>query len=862
MWDMASRGIRGTRTRYLRPNAIARLRSAPKRKPGDGGGVASIHTVGLREEAPVFLPLSDLEGHMLVSGVIDGFRRLVDGRVEAFSLPGVGQVSPNKLLRDRDGGLWVSTRSQGLLHIHQGRTDGFTSADGLSGDSASKLFEDREGNIWATTTDGLDRFRDFTVSTVSVKQGLSSAAVSSVLPGRDGSVWIGASDGLDRWSNGQITIYRKPGTVALRRPGMPTAAREIAADGLPANSIASLFQDEGRRIWVATPAGVASFEDGGFTPAVSGRGMIVHSMTGESAGNLWINEQGLGLLHLLDGKLVETVPWERLGRKDVATVLVSDRAQGGLWLGFFQGGLAYFKDGQIRASYATADGLGAGTVNALRFHPDGSLWAATEGGLSRLKDGRIATLTSGNGLPCDAVQWEMEDDLQSVWLNLPCGLVQVARPDLEAWAADPRHAVKATVFDHADGVKLGATPGFFTPHAAKSADGRLWFAVHGGVSVIDPRHLGANPIPPPVHIEQITADRTAQWQNLWSEASPSRPLPPLVRELQIDYTALSLVAPEKIRFRYKLEGHDSDWHDAGNRRQAFYNDLRPRKYRFRVQASNNSGLWNEAGASLDFAIAPMYYQTGWFEALCVAAILAVVGGLFRLRVLYLARQFNMRLEERVNERTRIARELHDTLLQSFQGVLMMFSVVADQLPDHPEEARQALVKVIGQARQAVIEGRNAVQGLRASTVVTNDLARAISSLGEELATGQTGARRPELHVLVEGATRDLAPLVRDDVHRIACEAVRNAFLHAQAGRIEVEIGYERQRLRLLVRDDGKGIDEKVLAEGGRPGHFGLAGMRERAQLVGGKLAVFTRPDSGTEVELTIPASIAYLKTAR
>ena len=225
------------------------------------------------------------------------------------------------------------------------------------------------------------------------------------------------------------------------------------------------------------------------------------------------------------------------------------------------------------------------------------------------------------------------------------------------------------------------------------------------------------------------------------------------------------------------------------------------------------------------------------------------------------RLLELRLEERVSERTRIARELHDTLLQSFQGVLLKFSAVTYQLPDRPEEARQTLEKVIEQARQAVIEGRDAVQGLRSSTVVINDLARAISTFGEELAAGHSGQNCPEFRVQVEGTSRDLAPLVRDEVHRIACEAVRNAFRHAEADRIEVDIHYDKRRLRLRVRDDGKGIDPQVLVEGGLPGHHGLPGLHERAGLVGGKLAIWSEVDSGTEIELSIPGSVAFAKSS-
>ena len=347
------------------------------------------------------------------------------------------------------------------------------------------------------------------------------------------------------------------------------------------------------------------------------------------------------------------------------------------------------------------------------------------------------------------------------------------------------------------------------------------------------------------------------------EASSNLHLPPLIRDLEIDYTALSLVAPEKVRFQYKLEGHDPDWQDAGNRRQAFYNDLPPRNYRFRVKACNNSGVWNEAGASFDFSIAPAYYQTAWFQASCAATFLGLLWALYRYRLHQIAREFNARLEERVAERTRIARDLHDTLLQSFQGLMLRFQVAHDEIPAQAVSARKTLENALDQAAQAITEGRDAVQGLRSSTVETNDLARAIGALGEELAGGEelvgdeSNSDRVESFVEVEGTPRDIHPILRDEIYRIAGEALRNAFRHAQARRIEVAIWYGERQFRLRVRDDGKGIDPEVLDAEGRSGHWGLAGMRERAELIGGQLEIWSQQGSGTQVELSIPASLAY-----
>jgi signal transduction histidine kinase len=370
-----------------------------------------------------------------------------------------------------------------------------------------------------------------------------------------------------------------------------------------------------------------------------------------------------------------------------------------------------------------------------------------------------------------------------------------------------------------------------------------------GASVVDPRHLPFNQLVPQVRIEQVTANHKTY--DVPSDEKASLRLPALVRDLEIDYTALSLAAPEKNRFRYKLEGYDRDWSDAGNRRQAFYTNLSPRNYRFRVAACNNSGVWNEAGASFDFSIAPAYYQTSWFRASCAAALLGLLWALYRYRLHQIAREFNARLEERLNERTRIAGELHDTLLQSFHGLMFRFQAARNIVLRRPEEAVQALDGALERTEQAIAEGRDAIQGLRASIVVTNELAQAVTALGEELASDSA-----RFHVAVQGPPQDLHPILRDEVYAIAREAVRNAFRHAQARDIEVEITYNESSFQLRIRDDGRGIDAGIVAEG-RAGHYGVPGMRERAKRIGGKLDVWTGIGVGTEIELSIPGSMAY-----
>ena len=293
-----------------------------------------------------------------------------------------------------------------------------------------------------------------------------------------------------------------------------------------------------------------------------------------------------------------------------------------------------------------------------------------------------------------------------------------------------------------------------------------------------------------------------------------------------------------------------------------YTNLAPGAYRFRVVASNNSGVWNEAGATLEFSIAPAFYQTRWFQAAMAFSFAALLWAAYQLRVAQLARQFNRTLDARVSERTRIARELHDTLLQSFHGLLLQFQTVAYLLPERPAEAREQLDGAIVHAAKAITEGRDAVQGLRSSTLERNDLAIAIRNLGDELASDASVPTAPDFSVAVEGETRDLHPIVRDEIYKIAAEALRNAFRHAHAARVEVEIRYDDEQFRLRVRDDGTGIDPKVLANQGLEGHYGLRGMPERAALIGGKLAVWSEVGAGTEVELRVPARKAFARAPR
>ena len=773
---------------------------------------------------------------------VGSVRQIIGKTVTDYPLHGVPlPLSAGTVLRDRNGGLWIGTTAHGLVHSYEGKTSIFTHKDGLSSDQVYALFEGREGSIWVATSQGLDQFRELPVTSLPVKQGLSSPTTNSVLAARDGSIWIGTTGGLYRWDHGRTTVYRRRSNL-----------------GLADDEIQSLFEDERGRIWVSSFSGLAAFGKGKFTAVPSVPAGTKNAITGDNHGGLWLSLFGTAnnysLTHLVDSKITEQVPWRNLGGGP-GTGLLPD-PNGGIWTGLLSGGIAYFRAGQIRNLPLSDDGAGARKVLDISRDRSGTLWAATENGVSRITNTGVATLTTANGLPCKTVHWIVEDDLSSYWLYTQCGLLRIARTELEAWIADPKRSIQVTTFDATDGVRLVPILKGLRPAVTKASDGKIWFVNGDKVSFIDPSRIRTNMLPLPVHVEQITVDGKTY------DAGQDLRLPPHVRNLVIDYTALSLVAPDKVRFHIMLEGQDRGWRDLANQRHVQYTNLPPRKYRFRVIASNNSGVWNEQGDTLEFSIAPAYYQTNWFRALCAVFFLALLWAAYQWRVRRLRYEFEMTLDARVGERTRIARDLHDTLLQSFQALLLRFQAGINLLPERPADARRTLEDAVDLASEAITEGRDAVQGLRMSTVEKNDLAVAIRTLGEELASAETNELSPNFKVVVEGISRNLHPILRDEVYRLAAEALRNAFRHAAAQNVEVEIRYDETYFRLRVRDDGKGIHPEVLRGHGAEGHYGLHGMRERAKLVGAKLTIWTELDSGTEIELNIPGARAYVKSTR
>ena len=643
-----------------------------------------------------------------------------------------------------------------------------------------------------------------------------------MLAANDGTVWIANLEALDVWRQGQLSAI-------------------TAAQGLPGRLVTSLFQDHSGRLWVGIDGSLTVYEQGQFRPVnkLDGKPVgVVVAITEDTNHDIWAAVTTPALLHIHELTVQEEIPPPKIPR---AESLAADPA-GGIWLGFINGDLARYRHGRVE-TVMTAQSPTSGAINNLLIDSDGSLWAATGNGLIRWKAGRTERLGSGNGLPCDSINTVVADDRGSLWLDASCGYIAIARSELEDWWQQPERQVKFQLLDAFDGAQPGIT--HFRPNASRSIDGKLWFANQTILQEIDPNRLHHNDVAPPVLIEQVIADHKA-----YANTGELR-LPPLTRDLEIDYTALSLAVPQKVHFRYQLEGHDADWQDPQGRRQAFYSDLAPAAYRFHVIASNNDGVWNETGATMTFTVLPAYYQTTWFRLWCCAIFAFLLWLFFHLRLRQVAARMQARLEERLAERERIARELHDTLLQGFASAYMQLDVANDRLP--PESPAKPLVqRVLALIKQVSEEGRNAIRSLRSPDSEANDLEQVLARVPEELGS-QTSAH---FQIIVEGKPEPLHPVIRDEVCRIAREAIINAFRHANATKIEVAIEYATRSLGVTVRDDGSGIDAKLL-QTGREGHWGLSNMRERAEKIGAKLNVLSRPGAGTEVQLSVSGKVAF-----
>jgi signal transduction histidine kinase/ligand-binding sensor domain-containing protein len=771
--------------------------------------------------------LPNRDGTVLIgidkSGQGLGLQRLVQGKLKPYVTSGLdgSTLDVTALLRDRENALWVATQTHGIYRIYGDRVEHFGSAQGLSGDFAWFLLEDHEGNLWVCTTKGIDRFSDTRVVTISNREGLGSDEVDGVIASRDGGIWIGEAGSLDRLRGGNVSSIH-------------------TGKGLPGSQVRSMLEDHAGRLWLGVDNFLSIYQNDTFKTIKRADGSPIGTVVGlaeDAYGSVWVETSTPRrmLTRVQDLAVREEFPAPQVP----AALRIAADPKGGLWLGLLSGDLAHYQNGKVE-TYQFAHNEGA-WVNQLIPNADGSMLGATTYGVIGVQSGNAVSLTVQNGLPCEVVHGMTFDSLGNLWLYTECALVEVTGTELQKWWKNPHLKVTSRSFDVFDGVQPHRVS--FEP-AARSTDGRLWFANGQALQMIDPTRLDDNPLPPPVHIEQLVAD-----QKTFVPDNTLR-LPPLTHNLEIEYTALSFVAPQKVRFRYKLEGVDSGWVEPGTRRQAFYTDLRPRNYRFHVVACNNIGIWNEDGATLDFAVAPAWFQTNWFRFVFIAGICLAVWAIYRLRLEQIAAAMSARFDERLAERTRIARDLHDTLLQTIQGSRLVANNALAPNTD-PAEMSRAMKQLSAWLGRASQEGRAALNSLRTSTTQTNDLAE-----GFQRAVDECRLYGPmEASFGVTGETRDMHPVVRDEVFRVGYEAIRNACVHSHGSRIKVELTYGHN-LTVRVTDNGVGIDSAVLAQG-RGGHFGLQGMRERVTRIGAKLTIVSSAGSGTQITVVVPGSIVF-----
>jgi signal transduction histidine kinase len=610
---------------------------------------------------------------------------------------------------------------------------------------------------------------------------------------------------------------------------------------------------------------------------------VIYSITGRNS-EIWIGTQHSGLkrFEYRNGVIGGKTYTQANGLAENSVFAVYQSQDGAVWAATLTSGVSKFKDGRF-VTYTKADGLAANTVSAILETRDGTIWFATPNGLSSLSRGHWTTYATGDGLPSNSVNCLFEDSSGVLWIGTSRGLaffrsgrVQVPRdaPDSlreEAfgmsedkegwlWIATSGHVLRVSNQKLSSGVlsstevcEYGAADGLPNTKGVKRsrsvvADGqrRIWFSLTHGLSVVDPSHIANASAPALPHVEAIMADNDPITAGKLVRVPSSR------KRITFMYSALSLAVPERIRFRYSLDGFDPGWSEPTAAREAVYTNLSPGSYRFRVIASNSYRQWNDSEAAISLEVDPAFWQTWWFRVSCVAAFVALFGAFYQLRLRQVARQFNIRLEERVGERTRIARDLHDTFLQTIQGSKLVVDDALDQSTD-PIRMRRAMQQLSVWLASAMQEGRAALNSLRTATTQTNDLAEALRRVTEDGLIPSSMA----VTFSVVGDAKEMHPIVRDEIYRIGYEAIRNACTHSGASRLEVELRYARD-LTLRVDDNGTGIDPAV-ADRAKEGHFGLQGMRERAARIGGRLKVGSSSNSGTEIRLIVPGGIIFRK---
>jgi len=755
----------------------------------------------------------------------------------------VGKELPGSKIQavfaDREGALWIGTNG-GLVRWNVGKLERLPVTDPLASASVLTLMEDREGNIWAgTEAGGLHILRDQRFRTLGAREGLSSDATTTVVEDGAGTLWIGtAGGGLNAVKRGGAGN----GTGSGSGPG--PVKNLTVRNGLLSDVILSLAAAGNGELWVGTPDGLNRIRGNKIDAFTSADGLpddFIRSLLVDADGTLWIGTRR-GLAHWgyraggSPAAHIETYTQASGLGSDLVGAMARDTA-GDLWVATFAG-LSRLRNGRIE-NYTTANGLSSNVVTALLPRARGSVLIGTQDHGWNLWDGhRFSAVTHNgpnDGLARTTIHAILEDGGNHLWFATGNG---IARCDCDMSGGCSRWME----FGASDGLRSRETATNSHPSAWRSRDGHLWFATPKGVVEVDPAHFPVNTAAPPVALERFAVDDVAQ---AFNAGELSVVIPAGHVHFQFDYAGLSFTAPQKVRYRYKLEGFDRDWTEAGARRTAYYTAIPPGRYTFRVQAANNDGVWNAEGTALAFVLKPHFYQTVWFYVLLVVVGIGLVALLLRRRLRVAEREFSAVL----GERSRIAREIHDTLAQGYVGISVQLEVLSELLRlKKVEAAAKHLDTTRGYVREGLADARQSIWALRSQDSGETTLPVSLRRVVEG-----AGGHGLEARFSIFGAYRPLPPGTEREILRVAQEAIHNVAKHAGAKQLSVQLEYGPGEIALEVRDDGRGFkaEEEAMLP---PGHYGLTGMRERAATIGGTLEITSARGAGTAVRLRAPAA--------
>ncbi len=826
-----------------------------------GGSATSLDTGSGFKNDVVMCLSEDPTGGLWMGMRGGGIRRLDHGGViEKIQLG--SEVSAGTILclyADRAGRIWIGTGVGGIWCYQNGHFTNYSMADGLAHETVRSLCEDRDGNLWIGTNGGLNRFRDGTFSRFDENTGLGEAVVLSLAEDREGSLWIGTlAGGLHRLRDSVFTrigrdqglshnvimpTYEdRAGTIwvgtmggGLNRLKDGAIDSYTVKDGLPSDFVLSLWEDRRGELWIGTTRGLVCLANGKIHRVASEEeapAFAIPALYVDREGAVWVGTAGGGLFCYRDGHFTSYGRAEGLTSDSVWSI--AEDHDGAIWIGTMGGGLCRMRNGLI-TSIGAGGALGGDIVFAIHEDSSGTLWVGTNGGLSRIRPDGITNFSTKDGLYSNTIFQILEDGRGNLWMTCSKGIFRISKKELTDFANRRSGSLACVVYSAVDGMRSAECNGGVQPAGCRDRLGRLWFPTNGGVVVVDPGRLKTNRIMPPVAIEQLVVDQRVLQTSAWGS------IPPGSRSFQLDYTALSLLVPGKVRFKYMLEGFDRSWTDAGNRRTAYYTGLRPGHYTFRVRASNNDGIWNDVGAQASLTVLPRFFETTLFYCTCAAAALVLCWWLHRLRTNQLRARTAV-----MSERYRVARELHDALLQDVSGVVLELEVVEELLRTDTEKATELLRRARAVARTSLDEIRHAVWGLRAQGDAKGDLVAMLVRMVEDKSNGSSAS----VALSVSGKPRPIPLAIARELVRIAQEGLANSLRHAGAQHIDLALRFRQRQLTLRVRDDGRGFATALPISGAET--YGLRGMSERADLLGGTISIQSTPGSGAEIIVEVP----------